>query len=67
MERFNCWTGTTTTDIDSNSRVVTDGPNTDGQLFRAEYWGDYSLAFPKRGPWRKSKADAARDIARLKL
>lgn len=43
------------------------GPNTrvvriqGGGLYRVEYWGDYSLRFPIRGPWRKTLRSALAD------
>jgi hypothetical protein len=30
-------------------------------LYRMEEWGDYSLAFPKYGPWQKTLAAALKD------
>jgi hypothetical protein len=36
-----------------------------GGLYSGEYWGDYSLRYPKKGPWRKTLKQAKQDITKM--
>ena len=64
--KFNCWTGDSTLRIDENTRIVRVGQK-QPYLYRAEYWGDYSLEYPRRGPCRKSLPQARQDCRALAL
>lgn len=64
--RFNASTGASIADLNRNTRLVTDGPNPVGRLYRCEFWGDYSLKYPIKGPWSKSVPKAIASCAALK-
>jgi hypothetical protein len=34
-------------------------------LYRAEFWGDYSLDYPKRAGWVKTLDQAKKDLKKL--
>lgn len=55
----NIWTGSDILNVTRTARIIRHG------LYRAEEWGDYSLAFPIHGPWRKTLSEAKRDIKSL--
>ena len=62
----NIWTGTDKLDVTKNGRIVRQGfYNPRRFLYHAEFWGDYSHAFPVHGEWRKSLSQAKRDLAAL--
>lgn len=56
----NVWTGSDILDVEPAVRITRNG------LYRAEFWGDYSLAFPKYGPWRKTLQQAKKDVPALR-
>jgi len=55
---FNCWTGNYLLKVSTTRRICR---MAGGGLYRMEEWGDYSLAFPKYGPWRKTLTQAQKD------
>lgn len=63
----NVWTGTDKLRVGENERVMRQGfYNPRSFLYYAEFWGDYSLKYPLRGPWRKTLQAAKRDLAKLR-
>ena len=62
---YNCHTGTYSRHIHANGRILTDGSNWDGMLYRAEFWGNYGRHFPVYGAWRRSLDAARRELRRL--
>jgi hypothetical protein len=63
---LNIWTGRHLLNISRNKRIVRQGfHNPTSFLYSAEFWGDFSLAFPVRGPWRKTLPQAKHDFSRL--
>lgn len=62
----NIWTGTDKLRVNKNERVIRQGfCNPRSFLYHAEFWGDFSLKYPTRGPWRKSLRAAQKDIVKL--
>lgn len=64
--RFNASTGDTVHDVNGSEavRIVQSAGRL--PIYHAEAWGDYSLAFPIRAPWRDTIEAATRDVARLR-
>lgn len=60
---FNAMTGNSIGWVSDNCRIV----RLRGMpyLYVAEYWGDYSLDYPKRGPVRKTLGQAKEDLKRM--
>lgn len=61
----NVWTGTDSLDVAPNARIIRQPFANAAPLYRAEFWGDYSLNYPVKAGWRKSLAHAKADAARL--
>lgn len=61
----NIWTGRDTLDISPNSRIIRQPYSNDRPLYRAEFWGDYSLQYPLFGVWRNSLGQAKSDLTDL--
>lgn len=61
----NIWTGRDTLDVAHNARVVRQPFAGSAPLYKAEFWGDYSLDYPVSGEWRKTLQSAKADAARL--
>lgn len=57
----NIWTGNDILNVSPNERIIRAGT-----MYRAEFWGDYSLDFPKKGDWRNSLGKAKADLPALK-
>lgn len=49
--KLNIWTGDHTLALNENTRIVR---MRGGGLYCKEFWGDYSLDYPRRGPWCRS-------------
>ena len=63
----NVWTGMDKLRVSENERVLRqEFHNPRSFLYYAEFWGDFSLGFPVRGPWRKTLAASKRDLAKLR-
>lgn len=62
--KFNCWTGDHTANVSKNMRIVRMGSE-EPYLYSAEYWGDYSLKYPIKGPWQKSPVAALKEVQPL--
>ena len=60
----NPWTGDCLLSCGPARRILRTG--TEGSyLYRAEYWGDYSLTYPVYGRWRASLSAAKKDLEAL--
>lgn len=62
----NIWTGNDIADVSANERIIRTRFNDGSYLYHAEFWGDHSLGFPRRGAWRRSLGAARRDLSRLR-
>jgi hypothetical protein len=63
----NIWTGHDIARLSKNERVVrTTFRNPTSYLYFAEFWGDFSLKYPLRGPYRKTLQQTRADLARIK-
>jgi hypothetical protein len=62
--QLNASTGCHLLNVISNGRVIRQRHG-QSYLYRADYWGDYSLDFPVAGVWRGSLGEAKRDLSRL--
>lgn len=58
----NASTGTQTMRVTATGRVVRQPFKGGTFLYRAEQWGDYSLEYPKKGPWEKTLAGAKKTM-----
>ena len=61
----NIWTGIDLLDVTGNGRIARQKYIRSPPLYRAEFWGDFSLSFPQHGPWRNSLQTAKKDLAQL--
>jgi hypothetical protein len=62
---FNCWTGNSIYRIEKKEARIVRMAGREPHLYRAEWWGDYSLEYPKRGPWRGNLEQAKKDVKAL--
>lgn len=58
----NIWTGDDILNLDDKSRVIRSGKH----LYRVEYWGDYSLKYPIKGPFESTLKGALSHLDSLK-
>jgi hypothetical protein len=65
MWERNIWTGNDILRATSNGSIIRYGDVKQPYLYRAVYWGDYSLAFPVVGLLRPTLDAAKRDLATL--
>lgn len=64
--KWNIWTGQDLGRVTDNGRIIRQKYyNPISYLYRAEFWGDYSLERPTYGPWRKTLKAALRDLRDL--
>lgn len=61
---FNASTGNNYLRILDNGRIVRMGSKPP-YLYKAEFWGDYSLKFPENGAWRETLQRARADLRRI--
>lgn len=61
--QFNASAGVHILRVSRNERIVR---HQGGRLYTAEFWGDYSLAYPVRGPCRATLQQAKRDLSNLR-
>ena len=62
----NNWTGEDVARLSSNERIVRMPPLAGkADMYQAEFWGDFSLHYPKHGPWRKTLQAALSDLQKL--
>ena len=62
----NCWTGHDILRVSKNERVIRQPFGAGKFLYQAEFWGDYSLDYPKEGTWQKSLPKARAELKHLK-
>ncbi len=62
---YNASTGHDISRVTKNGRILRMRFNDGSFLYWAEFWGDYSLQYPKRGSNRESYEGARKDLIKI--
>ena len=63
----NVWTGEDILRLSDNERIIRQKFNDGSFLYRAEFWGDFSLLYPIKGSMKETLKSAKEDLVGLKI